>query len=176
VRLLEVRRHSVRDLPDEHLSEGGRRLATDVGRTRGPFRVVVSSPVLRARETALAMGFPPHAEDPLWYELGDGRVPWPLSFPEMLDQLAVNPRARETALRFRAAVAALLAQVSDGEAVLVVAHGGVPELIAATWCEPAVLDELGPPCRCMEGVQLAFEGEVCVRATALRVPADRTRI
>jgi broad specificity phosphatase PhoE len=176
MRFVEIRRHSVRDLPDEHLSAAGRALAAEVGRTRGPFRLVVSSPAPRARETAVAMGFPPDEEDPVWYDLGDGRVPWPASFSEMLDQLATNPRAMEVAGRFRTAILRLLARVRDGEAVLVVAHGGVPELVAASWCEPAVLDRLGSPGRCMEGVRLDFEGEVCVGATDLRVPADRTRM
>jgi hypothetical protein len=176
MRFLEVRRHSVRDLPDEHLSDAGRQLAADVGRSRGPFRRVVSSPELRAQETAVAMGFPPDEVDPLWYDLGDGRVPWPLSFPEMLDQLATNPRALEVAARFRTATRQLLARSRDGDAVLVVAHGGVPELVAAIWCAPAVLERIGPPCRCMEGVYLEFEGEVCLTGSALRVPAHRTRI
>jgi hypothetical protein len=174
--MLEVRRHSVRDIPDEHLSDRGRQLAADVGRTRGPFRLVVTSPVPRARETVLAMGFAPDEENALWFEVGDGRVAWPVSFREMLDQLGVNPRAMELSGRFREAVRGLLARVRDGEAVLVVAHGGVPELVAASFCEPAMLDRLGPAGRCMEGVELAFEGEVCVGATDLRVPADRTRM
>jgi broad specificity phosphatase PhoE len=176
VRFIEIRRHSVRDLPDEHLSEAGRRLAVDVGRTRGPFRRVVSSPALRAVETAVAMGFPPDDVDAVWYDLGDGRVPWPLSYREMLDQLAVNPRATEVAARFRTAMLGLLDRLHEGEAALVVAHGGVPEMVAASWCDPAVLDRLGPAGRCMEGVRLGFEGRVCVSAEDLRVPADRTRI
>jgi hypothetical protein len=176
VRFVEICRHSVRDLPDEHLSEAGRRLAADVGRTRGPFRRVVSSPELRAIETAVAMGFPPDDVDAVWYDLGDGRVPWPLSYREMLDQLAVNPRAMEVAARFRTAVLRLIDRIGDGEAVLVVAHGGVPELVAASWCAPDVLDRLGPAGRCMEGLRLGFERGACVSAEDLRVPADRTRI
>lgn len=172
----EIRRHSVRDLRDEHLSVGGRQLAADVGRARGPFRLVVSSPVPRARETAIAMGFPPDEEDSVWYDLGDGRVPWPVSFSEMLEQLAINPRAAEVAGRFRTSILRLLGRIREGEALLVVAHGGVPELVAASCCEPDVLSRLGPPVRCMEEVRLDFEGGVCVGATALRVPSDRTRM
>ncbi len=176
MRSVELRRHSVRDRPAEHLSEAGRRLAADVGRTRGPFRLVVSSPAPRARETAEAMGFPPDEVDDLWYDLGEGGIPWPASFREMLDQLAVNPRAVEFAGRTRTAVRALLARIRDGEAVLVTTHGGVPELVAASWCEPAVLDRMGPACRCMEGVRLEFRDGTCAAGAALRVPADRTRM
>jgi broad specificity phosphatase PhoE len=176
MRYVEIRRHSVRDLPGVHLSEPGRRLAADVGRTRGPFRVVVSSPELRAQETAIAMGFPPDELDRLWNDLGDGRVPWPLSFAEMLDQLAINPRAIEVAARFRTGLSSLLARIGERDAILVVAHGGVPELVVASWCEPGGLDRMGPACRCMEGVYLGFDGEVCVTSTPLRVPAERTRI
>ncbi len=176
MKIVEIRRHSVRDLPDEHLSEAGRQLAAEVGRSDGPFRLVVSSPKLRAQETALAMGFPPDEIDPRWYDLGDGQVPWPLSFSEMLEQLAVNPRAAEVAAKFRTGVLDLLGRIPDGASVLIVAHGGVPELVAASWCAPATLEEMGPACRCMEGIRLEFDGSTCVAAAVLRVPAERTRI
>jgi broad specificity phosphatase PhoE len=176
VRHFEVRRHSVRDIPDEHLSAQGRRLAAEFGRGLGPFRLVVASPAARARETADAMGFPADELDPLWNALGDGRVAWPVPFRGMLDEIAVNPRAAEVAVRFQTGARELLGRVRDDEAVLLVAHGGVPELLAAAWCEPAVLDRLGPACRCMEGVRFAFTGDVCTSAEALRVSPERTRM
>jgi hypothetical protein len=176
VRFLEVRRHSVRDLPNEHLSEAGRRLAKDVGRTRGPFQIVVSSPAPRAQETALAMGFPPTKVDQLWYELGDGSLPWPLSFSEMREQFDQNPRASNIAARFWAAGRAILTRVPEMGSALIVAHGGVPELLAASRFGTAILAGLGAPCKCMEGIYLSLEGKAVVAVTTLRVPEARTRI
>jgi broad specificity phosphatase PhoE len=176
MRFVEIRRHSVRDLPDEHLSVRGRQLAAEVGKSRGPFHVVVSSPTIRARETALAMGFPPAVESELWYELGDGKVPWPLSFKEMGEEFRINPRAKVVAARFRAALQELLAHIPDGGAALIVAHGGVPELVGASWGDAATLERLGPACKCMEGIYLSVEGDTCVGVADLRVPQGRTRI
>ncbi|MFZ1023006.1 MAG: histidine phosphatase family protein [Thermoplasmata archaeon] len=173
---MEIRRHSVRNIPEEHLSEPGRLLAASVGRTRGPFQLVVSSPALRAQETAVAMGFPPSEEDRLWQELGDGSIPWPLSFREMRQQVKHNPRAKDVAARFQAALRRLAARIPESGSALVLAHGGVPELVAASWFGPSVLEGLGPPCKCMEGIYLSLEGGRAVDVTVLRVHDSRTRM
>ena len=57
MRYLEIRRHSRRIQPNEHLSQEGVDLARRIGKEAGPFDLVVSSPELRASETAVAMGF-----------------------------------------------------------------------------------------------------------------------
>jgi broad specificity phosphatase PhoE len=176
MRSVEIRRHSVRNLSSEPLSEAGRSLPEDVGRARGPFQLVVSSPTARARETALAMGFRPTGVDPLWYELGDGSIPWPLSFREMGFQFEADPRAKEIAGRFQEAIRGLTDRVSEGSSVLLIARGGVPELVAASWFPPTVLEGLGSPCKCMEGTCLFVEHGRAVGVEALRVPGYRTRI
>jgi broad specificity phosphatase PhoE len=174
--LVELRRHSVRNLPEEHLSDAGRSLAEDVGRTRGPFQLVVSSPAARARETALAMGFHPTELDALWHELGDGSIPWPLSFREMGLRFEHDAVARAVAVRLQEAIRDLTRRVSESGAVLLIAHGGVPELVAASWFPLPVLDGLGPPCKCLEGISLSVERGKAVAVEALRVPDHRTRI
>jgi hypothetical protein len=122
------------------------------------------------------MGFPPSMEEELWYELGDGKVPFPLSFSQMGQELETNPRAKEVGGRFLAAIQQLLKRVQDGRAALIVAHGGVPELVAASWCDRRALEKLGPPCKCMEGIYLCVEAGDCVSVSDLRVPQDRTRM
>ena len=56
--IVEIRRHSARH-HDEwgHLTQAGVELAQRVGATMGRFDLVVSSPLPRAAETAIAMGY-----------------------------------------------------------------------------------------------------------------------
>ena len=53
---LEVRRHTMRVKPGQHLSHKGVSLARTVGLGIGPFDRVASSNLPRAIETAIAMG------------------------------------------------------------------------------------------------------------------------
>jgi len=57
MRELEVRRHSKRQRPGQHLTQWGVALARPTGAGIGPFDLVVTSPLTRCVETAIAMGF-----------------------------------------------------------------------------------------------------------------------
>ena len=52
---LEVRRHSKRSRPEQHLNQWGVALARRVGGQIGPFDRVVTSPLPRCVETAVAI-------------------------------------------------------------------------------------------------------------------------
>ena len=56
MRTLEVRRHTMRVKPGQHLSQAGVDLARRIGNTVGPFQRVVTTSIPRAFETAIAMG------------------------------------------------------------------------------------------------------------------------
>jgi Histidine phosphatase superfamily (branch 1) len=64
MRLLEVRRHARRERPAQHLVQQGVMMARSLGKKLGPFELVVSSPLARCIETAVAMGFAVHEECP----------------------------------------------------------------------------------------------------------------
>jgi broad specificity phosphatase PhoE len=57
MRYVELRRHTMRTRPGQHLSQAGVSLARRVGEGVGPFDRVVTSTLPRAFETAIAMGF-----------------------------------------------------------------------------------------------------------------------
>src|SRR5438045_232557 len=81
MRLLEVRRHARRERPAQHLSQRGVTMARRLGETLGPFDRVVSSPLARCVETAVAMGFAVDEDCPqLAGEGGRGET-----FPEIQD-------------------------------------------------------------------------------------------
>ncbi len=171
---IEIRRHSIRDIPEEHLSVPGVSLASEVGRSRGPFRWVVASPAVRAVETAQAMGFPVNTVRESWHDTRG--LEWPLSFGEYHALTSVSSTAREVARTISEEISDLLGRLSEDQQALVVTHGGFPEMAVAATSPREVAERLGPPCRCMEGVLLSFRRDACVQADALRVPAERTRI
>ena len=57
MKLIEIRRHSIRATGGDHLNKKGIALARKVGSSIGPFNFVATSALTRAFETAIAMGF-----------------------------------------------------------------------------------------------------------------------
>ena len=106
MRVLELRRHTMRTRPGKHLSQAGVSLARRVGDTMGPFDRVVTSTLARAFETAIAMGFAVDERFELLSQMSDevdAEVDWTLGFPEFARAVA---RGGATA-RFAAAQAEL---------------------------------------------------------------------
>ena len=173
MRTLEVRRHSFTKKGDvrgsgSHLSAEGVRAARAVGATIGPFGYVVASVVPRTLETAIAMGTAvdvciDQGGGPLW-EASLEEVPfhaqWESDEPFVMYAEAI---ARGGAMRDLAQLQVenwtdALDHVADGEAALVVTHGGLidsglvrvlPDADHATW---------GPPISQLEGARLSFDG------------------
>ena len=82
MKTIEIRRHSIRTIPGDHLNQQGVTLARLVGQNLGPFDRVVTSTLPRAFETAIAMGFAVDEQNELMSTYGNevGReAPWPLS-------------------------------------------------------------------------------------------------
>jgi broad specificity phosphatase PhoE len=173
MRLLELRRHSMRDPASPHLSEAGVALARRVASTLGPFDRVVTSPKPRAVETAAAMGLRVDAElEPLGVMPDDlPNVPDSLklrSFAEYAAVVGHNPamaryaRSQETLWRRE------LKRVPDGGRLLIVSHGGVIES-GAVVAAPTVAGTWGPTLGFLEGIRLYRDGDRWVRAEVVRV-------
>jgi broad specificity phosphatase PhoE len=177
VRYVEVRRHSQRVKPRQHLSQWGVSLARRTGAGCGPFARVVSSPRPRCIETAVAMGFAVD-EEIAQLALGETcpeqeRVDWAAGYAG----LARLVRAGGALAAFAAAQAALwratAAALPEGGRALVVAHGGafldgavvagLPHLAYEAW---------GPGSGYCEGALLYVEGGRFVHAEVLRVEQD----
>ena len=172
MRSLEVRRHTMRAIPGQHLTQAGVDLARRIGNTIGPFNRVVTSTVPRAFETAIAMGF---AVDEQLDQLsmmdsavGD-EINWDAGFAEwtrVIKQSRAAARfAHAQADVWRSIVQAL---PEDGRA-LIISHGGIVEA-GTIGCLPPdtpVLDEAY--CSYCEGARLTFD-----RATIINVEMLRT--
>ena len=145
--VLEVRRHTMRSKPGQHLSQSGVSLANYIGQSAGPFDMVVSSEKPRAIETAIAMGF---ATDRQVVELGMlpeevlSTLAWPASLGNLSETVnkieACNHFSKKQSNHWRS----IWDQLSDNQTALIVTHGGIIELGAiglapnddhATWGE-----------------------------------------
>jgi broad specificity phosphatase PhoE len=172
MRILEVRRHTMRRKPGPHLSQAGIDLARLVGADSGPYDRVVTSTLPRAVETAVAMGF---AVNQTVEELGQlpGEVDAAVGWPSRFERVAAVVRGGGPAARFAAAHAALwssiLAEVPDGGRVLVISHGLLVELGAVGSVPDADHAAWGEPIGYCEGIRLSVDGDRR-RGQILRVP------
>ena len=102
MRYLEVRRHSKRSRPNQHLTQWGVALARGLGSQIGPFDRVVTSPLPRCVETAVAMGFA--VDETIGQLAGDDRLGE--SFPAMdkVRQTGETPEVSAYAFRLARSV------------------------------------------------------------------------
>src|SRR5215510_13303222 len=134
MKTIEIRRHSIRSKPDEHLNQPGVTLARLIGENLGPFDRVVTSTLPRAIETAIAMGFAVDEFNDLM-SMMPNEVPWPLSPAEYAAMIRKDGVAAQYANQLMAVYTKLADYLMDGRAALVINHGGIVEL-GAIACLP----------------------------------------
>ncbi len=169
MRTVDIRRHSLRG-SGSHLSDAGRRLAAEVAETMAPaYDLVLSSDKVRARETAEAMGFPVHAEDPAFGIMNTARLtPWFAEIAQaaathacdhMAAALHVPGAAQELhayATQYVDTVRTYLGRIPDGGRLLLVSHGGTIEQVAALFATEFTLEAIGGAFAPCEGFSLSF--------------------
>ena len=171
MRTIEVRRHAYTKKGEErgkgsHLSPEGVVLARQVGEEIGPFDLVLTSPVPRALETAIAMGFAvndqPEALGDLspavWEEVRHcERWAWEepfVTFAHFVRQ--GGPTTRMGELQREAWVRAL-ESVPSGGRVLIISHGRIIEAGLVTCIPDGDFAAWGPSFRHCEGVRITFD-------------------
>ncbi len=172
MKTLEIRRHSIRSKPGEHLNQSGVTLARLVGENLGPFDRVVTSTAPRAFETAIAMGFAVDEQIEWMSTYGDDverEVPWPQPFAAYAEAVRRGGAAGRYADRLAAYYARLADYLADGRAALVINHGGILELGVVASFPDADYKSWGGAANCCEGVKLSWKDEKCVHAEVLRV-------
>lgn len=179
MKYLELRRHSMRAIPGPHLTQAGVNLARRLGEQMGPFAWVVTSPRPRAYETAIAMGFAVHEQrevfavqpDVVIEQMYEPGQPGPASFVQWAAAAQVDADIGQFVRAQAEALRELLDELDDGEAALVVSHGGIVEA-GAVGCVPQhdwAAD--GGAVNYCEGVRLSFDSarDQFVQAEVLRV-------
>ena len=175
MRTLELRRHTMRVKPGQHLSQAGVDLARRVGAGIGPFDYVVTSTIPRAFETAIAMGFAVDEQLDALSMIADGvehEVAWDAGFAA----IATAAWQGEATTRYAQAQAEVMYQIvgklPDDGVGLVVSHGFIVEA-QVIGCLPDVdFSSWGGFCDYCEGARLLFDGERFVSGEVLRVKKD----
>ncbi len=173
MRVVEVRRHSLREPYGDHLSPEGIELAHRTAAALSGMERVVTSEKVRAIETAEALGL--HVDRTI-RELGQipdevqARVDEanPRSFAEYVTLVARNAWVRTFAASQVGLWSAELARVAEGGRLLVVSHGGIIELGAAM-AVPEEARKWGIPLSVLEGVRLFWDEERWTRGEILRL-------
>ena len=131
MKIIEIRRHSIRSKPGDHLNQSGVSLARLVGQNLGPFDRVVTSTLPRAFETAIAMGFAVDEQNELMNSYGkdvEHEAPWPLSLAGYAEVVFKGGAAAKYASQLVVVYTKLVDYIAEGRAALVINHGGVAEL------------------------------------------------
>jgi broad specificity phosphatase PhoE len=172
MKTIEIRRHTYRTKPGQHLSQQGVTLARRVGEGIGPFDRVITSTVPRAFETAIAMGFAVDEQVELMSSVSNEvefEVPWPQSPAVYASAIRNGEATAQYANQLADFYHQLVNDLPDGSAALVINHGGIAEM-GAVACLPDVDHaSWGPHFECCEGVRLFWEGEKFVKVEILRV-------
>jgi len=172
MKTIEIRRHSKRTVPDDHLNQQGVALARLVGEGLGPFDRVVTSTLPRAFETAISMGFAVDEQNELMSSYGSdvGReAPWPLSCAGYAEVVAMGGAAGKYANKLLKIYTKLANSIADGGSALVVNHGGVLELGAVACLPNADHVKWGSHFEYCEGIRLFWEDVQFVDCDLLRV-------
>ena len=178
MRILEVRRHSMRRKPGEHLSQDGIELARLVGEASGPFGLVVTSTVPRAIETAIAMGFEVHETLPALGEAMEAlhrKVGWPNPFPRVARAVKDLTEGAEFARGQSDLWRRVVERIEDGQRALIITHGGFVEFGAVASAPSADHSAWGVAIGYCEGVRLTFE-DGFTSCEILRVPEEHRLI
>ena len=171
MRVLEVRRHSMRAIPGAHLTQAGVDLARRIGNTIGPFERVVTSTLPRAFETAIAMGFAVNEQLDLLNTMESAvadEIEWDAGFAEWARVI----KQGRAAARFAQVQADLLRSIvrtlPDGGRALVVSHGGIVEAGTIGCLLPDIPPIAGNYCGYCEGARLMFEHERVIKFEIVR--------
>jgi broad specificity phosphatase PhoE len=172
MKTIEIRRHSMRSIPGDHLNQTGVSLARRVGEGLGPFDLVVTSTLPRAFETAIAMGFAVHEQVELMSSFGadvESQVPWPQPFDVYARAVRREGGAQWYADQLKDFYLQLVDKLAEGRAALVINHGGVVELGVTASFPDADYESWGEAVSYCEGARLYWEDGKFVNAELLRV-------
>jgi broad specificity phosphatase PhoE len=174
-RTIEIRRHAERHKPGDNLNARGVARARNASARDRDFALVVTSPIARAIQTAVAMGHSVDKEDWTMASMGVAMTdfPWDDSFAAMQQAIRTDRAAAAYAELQALQLRAFLARVQPGQAVLVVNHGGIAEAGVIGLLGDADAAPLGRSFDTCEGARLELDGDRVVSVRLLRYEGDR---
>jgi broad specificity phosphatase PhoE len=173
MKILEIRRHSLRTQPVDRLNQAGVALARSVGQQMGPFERVITSHYSRAFETALAMGFAVNEQVDILSTYGEydveKEVPWPQTFAVYAQAMKANGDAAKYARKLADFYANIMNEIDEGKAALTVHHGGVVEIGVVACLPHENFESWGGHIDYCEGAKLFWKEGQFVDGEILRV-------
>jgi hypothetical protein len=174
--ILDVRRHTMRRKPGAHLSKAGIELAKFVARGSVPYRLVVTSEIPRAIETAIAMGFEVDelvAELSILPETILQKISWPNSLRNVAATVDADLDCSDFAYAQLQLWTNIAARIPDDGMGLSITHGGIIDLGTAASLMSCKCPIEGSAIGYCEGVRLHFRERKLTAAELLRVPEHR---
>ncbi len=172
MRYVELRRHTMRVKPGQHLSQAGVDLARRIGDSIGPFNRVITSTIPRAFETAIAMGFAVDdqlAEISLMPDGLENEVTWDAGFAAFAKAAMRGGKVADYVRQQAMLILQIARALPEEGSALVVSHGGIVEA-QTVGCLPNLdFTSWGAGCDYCEGARLYFDGQQFVRGEVLRV-------
>jgi broad specificity phosphatase PhoE len=171
---IEVRRHAERHKPGDNLNAGGVARAGKASARNRAFALVVTSPVTRAVQTAVAMGHAVDEDDWTMATMGGSMnaFPWQDGFAAMQRAIRENPVAAAYATHQTAQLRYWLSRIEPGEALLVVSHGGIAEVGIIGLLGDVDVSGFGPSLDTCEGARLEFDRDRVTHVDLLRFNSD----
>lgn len=172
MKILEVRRHSIRHSRGDHLSQEGVSLARRVGQGLASFNFVATSMLPRAFETAIAMGFAVHEQKDLMNTYGpviEREAPWPMPFYHYSEIVKQDGLAAKYAHQLANYYSVIMHRLDAGASALVVNHGGVVELGVVACLPHTNFMDWGDAVSYCEGARLFWDEGNFARGEVLRV-------
>lgn len=179
MKILDIRRHAMRQKPSQHLSQDGIELARQVGARLGPYDAVLTSNLARAIETAVAMGFSvsnTSEELGLYPEALPERIAWPSSLENISNHLARFHEYQALAARQLVSWRSILPQVREGGAGLVVTHGALLEIGTIALLKEIEMPIEGAAFAYCEGLRIHVDSEVVKTVEFIRLPEQQRLI
>ncbi len=177
MKTLEIRRHAERHKPGDHLNARGVARARNASVRDRAYAFVVTSPIERAVQTAIAMGYGVDEEDWTMASMGGAMdaFPWDAGFAAMQQAIRTDCAAACYAEFQALELRDHLARIAPRESLLVVSHGGIAEAGIIGLLDGADVSGFGPSLDYCEGARLDFDGDRCVCLRLFRFDGDTER-
>lgn len=161
MKVIEIRRHSIRG-NGAHLNCEGIALARRVGNGMQRAAKVITSPLERAFETAIAMGFCVDEKYEVLSTMGEKasrEIFWDSPYGDFADKMLEGSALAELGDKLKKLVCAVAADIPPDGRALIITHGGIIQIIAAACLSGEDLSKLGGPPSYCEGVEICYSNE-----------------
>lgn len=172
MKIIEHRRHSIRETDGVHLNQEGINLARKVGNDMGTYDLVVTSQNDRAFDTAIAMGYAVNKQLESLNSFGEEVINevenWSMPFTEIKSYYDKKAHLHKFCWNHQKFLEELLKDVQNGESILIISHGGIVDYPLVHLFPNEDFQKWGQPFSYCEGYRLYFEDGLFTKVELLR--------